>query len=67
VSYGDYKQALEYYQKSLAIQIKLFGENNDDVADSYNHIGICYNNLGYYEKSLENYKKSLAYAIKRFG
>jgi hypothetical protein len=32
---GDYHQALVYKQKSLAVQIKLFGENNADVANSY--------------------------------
>jgi hypothetical protein len=29
---GDHKESLEYYQKALAIRIKLFGENHADVA-----------------------------------
>jgi hypothetical protein len=28
--------------KSLAVRIKLFGENNDDVAKSYHNIGVTY-------------------------
>jgi tetratricopeptide (TPR) repeat protein len=29
---GDYKESLEYHQKSFAIRIKLFGENHAYVA-----------------------------------
>jgi hypothetical protein len=38
-SLGDYKQSLEFHQKSLAIRMKLYGENHADVAASYNQIG----------------------------
>jgi hypothetical protein len=36
---GDHKKALEYKQKSLAIRLKLYGENNSTVAEIYNEIG----------------------------
>jgi hypothetical protein len=32
---GNYKQALVYKQQALAIEIKLFGKNNADVANSH--------------------------------
>jgi hypothetical protein len=31
-SLGDQKQSIEYKQKSLAVRLKLFGENHADVA-----------------------------------
>jgi hypothetical protein len=45
--------ALEYYQKSLAIRINLFGENHADVAGSYNDIGFTYGKMGDPNKELE--------------
>ncbi len=47
------------YQKSLQISLKIFGEQNPKVADSYNNIGIVYKKQKNYEKSLEYYQKSL--------
>jgi hypothetical protein len=39
---GDYKQSLKYFQKSLRIRLKLFGENHADVAKSYYNIAVSY-------------------------
>ena len=41
-SKGDLDKALEYYNKSLNIRIKLFGENHPDVASTYDNIGLLY-------------------------
>jgi hypothetical protein len=38
------------FQKSIAIRIKLFGENHVDVASSYNNIGFTYGELGDHNK-----------------
>jgi tetratricopeptide (TPR) repeat protein len=64
---GDQNKELEFCQKSLAIRIKLFGENHDHVAKSYINIGFTYRKLGDYKKSLEFCQKSLAIRIKLFG
>jgi tetratricopeptide (TPR) repeat protein len=63
----QHTQALEEYQKSLEIRIKLFGENHADVANSYHMIGFTYRKLGDHNKSLEFDQKSLAIRIKLFG
>jgi tetratricopeptide (TPR) repeat protein len=49
----DHKNAIEYKQQSLAIFLKLFGENHADVADGYTCIGISYYNLGDHKQALE--------------
>ena len=36
---GKYEEALEYHQKSLDIEIRVFGSDHPDVAKSYNNIG----------------------------
>jgi hypothetical protein len=48
-NYGDYKEALLYYEKAMNIYPL--------SADSYYHAGICYDSLEQYSKSLEKYKQ----------
>ena len=64
---GNYAKALEYYEKSLAIDLKVFGENHAATAMSYNNIGAVYAQQGNYAKALEYYEKSLAIDLKVFG
>ena len=35
------------------------GENNAEIATTYNNIGLVYHNKGDYNKALENYFKCL--------
>ena len=39
---GDYKQALEYYNKSLQVKIKVLGKNHPDTADTWNNMAMVY-------------------------
>ena len=39
---GKYDQALEYYQKALAIRLKKLGADHPHVAMSYLNIGLVY-------------------------
>ncbi len=48
---GDYKKAIEYYQKALKID-SLF-------IFAWDNMGLCYRRLEDYDKSLEAYQKSL--------
>jgi tetratricopeptide (TPR) repeat protein len=57
---GEYENALEFYQKALAIELKIYGEKHPKVALSYNNIGIIYYRQGAYDKALEFHQKSLA-------
>lgn len=64
---GDYDNALDYMNKSLDIMIRLFGENNDQVATIYNSIGLVYVELQNYETALEYHLKSFSNSIKIYG
>ena len=44
-SQGKYEEALEYYQKSLDIQIRVFGSDNPSVADSKENIGLVFKKM----------------------
>ncbi|CAF1286407.1 unnamed protein product [Adineta steineri] len=58
---GEYPEALEYYEKSLAIDQKTLPSNYPNLAHSYNNIGIVYNNMGDYPKALSFHEKALAF------
>ena len=64
---GQYDQALEYHQKSLAIYLKQLGPDHPDVATSYNNIGTLHYANGEYDHALEYYQKSLAIWLKQLG
>ncbi|CAF1310619.1 unnamed protein product [Adineta ricciae] len=56
---GDYKMAIEYYEKALEIWEKTLPSNHPDLATSYNNIGTVYMNMGEYSKALSFYEKAL--------
>ncbi|CAF0924225.1 unnamed protein product [Rotaria sordida] len=61
---GDYKRALEYYNKTLSIWKKIFSENDLDIAMCLNNIGCLYENEKKYLEALEYHQKALI--IKNF-
>ncbi|CAF0944232.1 unnamed protein product [Adineta ricciae] len=56
---GDYKMAIEYYEKALEIDEKTLPSNHPSLATSYNNIGGVYKNMGEYSKALSFYEKAL--------
>ncbi len=62
-STGKYKQAEENHLIALQIREKLFGKSSEEVAASYNDLGLIYfetdpdQSLEYLEKALETYNK----------
>ena len=60
---GDCNKALFYYEKSLAIRIRNFGENHPDLDYSYYNIGRAYFDLEDYEKAKAFYEKCLKIRI----
>ncbi|SEK92197.1 CHAT domain-containing protein [Aquimarina amphilecti] len=64
---GENTKAIEYYNKSIKIGTKLFGENYIKNAKSYQNIGILYNDKKEYEKSLSYYQKSIKIHINAYG
>jgi tetratricopeptide (TPR) repeat protein len=63
---GEYAEAITFYEKSIKIKQKILPPTHQDLATSYNNIGIVYDHLddhskalSYHEKALEIYQKSL--------
>ena len=50
---GNYVKALEYYERSLEIKIKIKGKDSIDVATTLNNIGSVYDSLGNFNKALQ--------------
>ena len=64
---GELDNALAYYNKSLTIRLKYFGENHQSVATSYNNMASACSNKGELDKALEYYHKSLVIRLKTIG
>ena len=65
---GDYKKALEYYEKALDMELKSHGdENHSEIAGIYLNIGMIWYNLRDYKKTVEYSEKSLALNLKTYG
>ena len=58
---------LEFYNKSLKIDLAKLGESHPDIAGSYNNIAVVYNSQGDYSKALAYYEKSLLIYLAVFG
>jgi tetratricopeptide (TPR) repeat protein len=61
---GDYKKAIEYYEKALEIEEKTLPPNHSSLATSYNNIGILYDNMVEYSKAFSFYEKDLEISQK---
>ncbi len=46
---SKYSIALEYYEKSLKIRLKILGENNLDTATSFHNIGSIHHRIRNYQ------------------
>ncbi|MDF3048341.1 MAG: hypothetical protein K0R73_1459 [Candidatus Midichloriaceae bacterium] len=57
---GQYQQALQPHQESLAMMRRIFKGDHAYVADSLNSIGVIYERLGRYQEALQHYQESLA-------
>ena len=64
---GDFPQAMNYYQKALAIREKVLGSEHPDTAASYNNIGLLYHDQGDYPQALNYYQKALSIREKVLG
>lgn len=43
---GDYKKAIEYYEKSLEITKKAFGDDHNEVSNVYLNLSSLYDKMG---------------------
>jgi len=58
-SMGKYTESLKYFEKSLEVREKQFGEYNPIFLDSYRNLGELYEKIGNYDKALSIYNKVL--------
>ncbi|MEM6806257.1 MAG: tetratricopeptide repeat protein, partial [Bacteroidota bacterium] len=56
---GSQRKAGEFYQKSLELNRKTFGENSDRVAKDYNVLGVDQEKKGNYVKAIEYQQASI--------
>ena len=66
-NFDNYDNALEYFEKSLSIQLKNLGENHYEVAKSYTNIGQVWLLKRNYDRALEYNEKSLTIRLKTLG
>ena len=64
---GHYERALEYYQKSLDITIKVVGHDHIDVAASCQNIAVVYLNQGKQAQAIEMATKAYDINFKVLG
>ena len=65
-SLGEYNQAKELHEKAMMIRKKIFGEDHDHVATSYNNLAAVYDSLGEYNQAQELLEKALVILKKIF-
>ena len=64
---AEYDKAIEYYKKSLAIDLKVHGDLHPSTGICYNNLGMVWNYMEEYNKSIEYYKKDLVISLKTNG
>jgi tetratricopeptide (TPR) repeat protein len=55
---GNYKAAIEYYDKALEMHQRWLPSNHPQLADSYINIGNVHFNMGDFTKALSSYEKA---------
>ncbi|MBN2879884.1 MAG: tetratricopeptide repeat protein [Clostridia bacterium] len=64
---SEYQKAIDYNNRSLEINIKLYGEEHENVGAVYNNIAGVYKDMGDYPKALDYYKLALSIKEKVLG
>ena len=63
----EFNLAKTYLENSLAIRIRLLGDQNVDVASGYNDLAIIHQDLGCLEQAKEYQQRGLAIQLKKLG
>ena len=64
---GRYPEALQHYRKVLRRQLKRFGPENPDGANTYGNMGCVYRSMGDFPKALECHNHDLKIKLRVFG
>ena len=63
----EFNVAKKYLESSLAVRIRLLGDQNVNVASGYNDLALVYNALGDLKQAKEYQQRSLAIFLKKLG
>ena len=63
----DYVSALQSYQQSLNIRLKIHGDEHPDTANSYHNIGEIQYKMKDYVSALQSHQQSLNIRLKLHG
>ncbi|MBS4166153.1 Uncharacterized protein NEOC65_001233 [Neochlamydia sp. AcF65] len=64
---GDLSKALDYSTKTIAIDLKLFGENHPSMAANYSNLALIYQEQGHLGKAVKYAEKAFDIDFKLFG
>jgi len=64
---GEYRQALDYFEKARAIDEKAYGKKHPDVATRLNNLGSAHQALGDHRKAISYYEQALSIDEAVFG
>mmetsp|Transcript_54192 Transcript_54192/g.65202 ORF Transcript_54192/g.65202 Transcript_54192/m.65202 type:complete len:115 (-) Transcript_54192:279-623(-) len=57
---GEYAKAKKQYPGGLAIQLRVFGEQHVNVAETLNRIGVIHERLGDIDEAMQYYTNALS-------
>lgn len=64
---GDYSTAIEFCDKSLQIQLQIYGPLHPHCAKSLNNLGNIYALMGQYENAVNQLDRALRVRLKLYG
>ena len=67
ITLGTYGKAIDYFDKSLVIDLKTFGLEHPHIAIRWNNLGSAWKYMGDYDKAIDFFEKALASNLKTFG
>jgi len=65
--YYHERRLIRFEEKKLSVRLSYLGNVHSDVADSFESVGHCYENVGDFDNALEGYEKALSIRLTLYG